>query len=99
MAPFGAEALLADGQALEAETSGRKEYLARIAADCPSGTTWSAISDMSVARAIEDAAKDLGAGAVVGHPRTRGSSSRAGQCHRRSIAWRRSPVLVFRPQH
>lgn len=101
MAPFGAEALLADGQAIEAETSGRKEYLARIAADCPSGTTWSAISDMSVARAIEDAVKDLQAGAVSMATHGRGGFKRLvlGSVTDEVLRSAEVPVLVFRPQH
>ncbi len=100
MAPFGAEALLADGQALEAEASGREDYLSRVAADCPAGTTWSAVSDMSVARAIEDTSRDLQASAVSMATHGRGGLKRLvlGSVTDEVLRGTEVPVLVYRPQ-
>lgn len=98
MAPFGAEALLADSEALEAETSGREDYLSRVAADCPAGTTWSAVHDMSVARAVEDAARDQRAGAIAMATHGRGGFKRLvlGSVTDEVLRATTIPTLVYR---
>jgi nucleotide-binding universal stress UspA family protein len=100
MAPFGAEALLADSEALDAETSGREDYLARVATECPAGTTWSAVHDMSVARAVEDAAGDHTAGAIAMATHGRGGFKRLvlGSVTDEVLRGTKVPVLVYRKQ-
>ena len=100
MAPFGAEALLADNEALKAETWGREEYLAKVAAQCPPGTTWAALNDMSVARAVEDAARDLDAGAIAMATHGRGGFKRLllGSVTDEVLRSTPIPTLVYRQQ-
>ncbi|BAH39801.1 MAG TPA: universal stress protein [Gemmatimonas aurantiaca] len=100
MAPFGAEALLADHDALDAEASGREDYLERVASECPAGTTWSAVHDMSVARAVQDAAGDQGAGAIAMATHGRGGFKRLvlGSVTDEVLRGAKVPVLVYRKQ-
>lgn len=98
MAPFGVEALLADTQALEAEGAAREEYLGRIASQCVPDTTWSAVSDMSVAHAIHDAAAVQGAGAIAMATHGRGGFKRMvlGSVTDEVLRGSAIPVLVYR---
>ncbi len=100
MAPFGAEALLADSHALEAEVAGRETYLARIAAGYPSGTTWSVITDMSVARGLQDAAGDMKASAIAIATHGRGGLKRLvlGSVTDELLRNADIPILVYRPR-
>lgn len=100
MAPFGVEALLADTQVLEAEEAAREEYLERTASGCPTGTTWSAVTDMSVAHAIHDAAASMHAGAIAMATHGRGGFKRLvlGSVTDEVLRGSTVPVLVYR-QH
>jgi len=99
MAPFGTEALLADDSALTAEEHVREEYLQRIAERCPAGTTVRAITDMSVARGILEAAEDRHCGAVAMATHGRGGFKRwvLGSVADEVIRHANGPVLVYRP--
>jgi len=99
MAPFGAEALLADDSAMALEESGRTEYLSRMASECPPGTTVHAVSDMSVSRAIIDEATRTTAGALAIATHGRGGLKRMvlGSVADEVIRHTHTPVLVYRP--
>jgi nucleotide-binding universal stress UspA family protein len=99
MAPFGTEALLADDSALVAEEHVREDYLHRIAEQCPPGTTVRAITDMSVARGILDAAAEGTCGAIAMATHGRGGLKRLvlGSVADEVIKHAETPVLVFRP--
>jgi nucleotide-binding universal stress UspA family protein len=99
MAPFGAEALLADDSALVAEESGREEYLARMAATCPAGTQTVALTDMSVARALLDVASSPVVGAIAMATHGRGGFKRfmLGSVTDEVIRHAHVPMLVYRP--
>ena len=99
MAPFGAEALLADDSALRAEEQGRATYLSRIVATCPTGSTIEAVTDMSVARAILEASKKTGVGAVAMATHGRGGFKRLvlGSVADEVIRHAAVPLLVYRP--
>ena len=99
MAPFGAEALLADDSALELEEAGRRAYLGRIAAQCPTGTTVHAVTDMSISRAIIEEATRTSAGALAIATHGRGGFKRLvlGSVADEVIRHTHSPVLVYRP--
>lgn len=100
MAPFGAEALLADYEALDAEASGREDYLARVATQCPTGTTWSAVHDMSVAHAVQDAVGDQSACviAMATHGRSGFKRLVLGSVTDEVLRGAKVPVLVYRQQ-
>lgn len=99
MAPFGTEALLADDSALSAEEHVREDYLHRVAEQCPPGTTVRAITDMSVARGILDAAAAGPCGAIAMATHGRGGLKRfvLGSVADEVIKHADTPVLVFRP--
>lgn len=99
MAPFGAEALLADDSAMALEESGRSEYLSRMARECPPGTTVHAVTDMSVSRAIIDEAARTAAGALAIATHGRGGLKRLvlGSVADEVIRHTHTPVLVYRP--
>jgi nucleotide-binding universal stress UspA family protein len=99
MAPFGAEALLADDSAMALEEAGYREYLSRIASACPPGTTVHAVSDMSVSRAIVDEATRVSAGALAMATHGRGGLKRMvlGSVADEVIRHSHTPVLVYRP--
>jgi len=99
MAPFGAEALLADDSAMALEEAGQREYLTRIASACPPGTTVHAVSDMSVSRAIVDEATRVSAGALAMATHGRGGLKRMvlGSVADEVIRHSHTPVLVYRP--
>lgn len=100
MAPFGAEALLADSTAMQAEHETREAYLSEVAARCPEGTTWSAVSDMSVAQGLLAAARAMGASAMAVATHGRGGFKRLvlGSVTDELLRNSEVPVLVFRPQ-
>jgi nucleotide-binding universal stress UspA family protein len=99
MAPFGAEALLADDSALAHEEADRLGYLERLSRSCPRGTTVHTVTDMSVSRAITDEAARLGAGALAMATHGRGGFKRLmlGSVADDVIRHSDLPVLVFRP--
>jgi len=99
MAPFGVEALLGDDSALELEEAGRREYLVRIAALCPAGTTVHTVTDMSVTRAIVEEATRLSAGALALATHGRGGLKRMmlGSVADEVLRHAHSPMLVYRP--
>jgi nucleotide-binding universal stress UspA family protein len=99
MAPFGAEALLADDSALRAEEAGRNEYLARIAATLPAGTEHVCVTDMSVARALVELAETRQVGAIALATHGRGGFKRfmLGSVTDEVIRHATTPVLVYRP--
>ncbi len=99
MAPFGAEVLLMDDSAIALEETGRREYLTRMAAQCPVGTTVHAVTDMSVARAIIDEATRTSAGALAIATHGRGGLKRMvlGSVADEVIRHTHTPVLVYRP--
>ena len=99
MAPFGAESLLADDSAMELEAAGRRDYLARIAAQCPAGTTIHSVTDMSVSRAILDEAIRTSAGALAIATHGRGGLKRMvlGSVADEVVRDTDTPVLVYRP--
>lgn len=99
MAPFGAEALLVDDSAIALEEAGRREYLTRIASDCPLGTVVHAVTDMSVSRAIIDEATRTSAGALAMATHGRGGLKRMmlGSVADEVIRHTHTPVLVYRP--
>ena len=98
MAPFGAEALLADDSAMALEETGRHAYLARMASECPPGTTIHAVTDMSVSRAIIDEATRTSAGALAMATHGRGGLKRMvlGSVADEVIRHTHTPVLVYR---
>lgn len=99
MAPFGAEALLVDEGAIALEEAGRREYLTRLAADCPAGTAVHAVTDMSVSRAIIDEATRTSAGALAMATHGRGGLKRMvlGSVADEVMRHTHTPVLVYRP--
>lgn len=99
MAPFGTEALLADDNALEAEEHGREDYLKRVAATCPPGTTYEAKTDMSVTRALLDSAEHHPVGAIAMATHGRGGFKRfmLGSVVDEVIRHAHVPLLVYRP--
>lgn len=99
MAPFGTEALLADDSALQAEEHVREEYLQRVAATCPAGTTFHAITDMSVPRGILDCADSDAVGAIAMATHGRGGFKRfvLGSVADEVIRHAHVPMLVYRP--
>ncbi|MBL0938271.1 MAG: universal stress protein [Gemmatimonadaceae bacterium] len=99
MAPFGAEALLADDTALAAEEEGRAGYLERLAATLPPGTQVETVTDMSVARALVELASKRGAGAIALATHGRGGFKRfmLGSVTDEVIRHATTPVLVYRP--
>lgn len=100
MAPFGAEALLADSTAMQAEHETRETYLSEVAARCPEGTTWSAVSDMSVAQGLLAAARSMGASGMAVATHGRGGFKRLvlGSVTDELLRNSEMPVLVYRPQ-
>ncbi|WP_309669352.1 universal stress protein [Gemmatimonas sp.] len=99
MAPFGAETLLADDSAIALEEAGRRDYLTRMAANCPLGTEVHAVTDMSVSRAIIDEATRTSAGALAMATHGRGGLKRMmlGSVADEVIRHTHAPVLVYRP--
>jgi nucleotide-binding universal stress UspA family protein len=100
MAPFATEALLADDSALSAEEHVREDYLHRMAGQhAPAGTTVRAITDMSVARGILDAAEQDRCGAIAIATHGRGGFKRLvlGSVANEVIRSAHTPVLVYRP--
>lgn len=99
MAPFGAEALLADDSALRAEEAGRDDYLSRMAGTLPSGTEHICVTDMSVARALVElaATRQLGAIALATHGRGGFKRFMLGSVTDEVIRHATMPVLVYRP--
>lgn len=99
MAPFGAEALLADDGAIELEAAGRSEYLTRMAAQCPPGTVVHTVTDMSVSRAIVEEATRTSAGALAVATHGRGGLKRLvlGSVADEVIRHTHTPILVYRP--
>lgn len=99
MAPFGAEALLADTGALEAQEEGREGYLRRIAATLPAGTTANAVTDMAVGRALNEEAARLNAGAIALSTHGRGGIKRFlfGSVADELLRHATVPLLVYRP--
>lgn len=100
MAPFGAEALLADPSVLEAEEEGMTRYLRQTAASCPAGTAVHAVTDMAVARAIIDEAGRQRAGALAMATHGRGGLKRLvlGSVADAVLTHATFPMLVYRPQ-
>lgn len=98
MAPFGAEALLADPSVLEAEEQGLAQYLQRMARSCPAGTTVHAVTDMAVARAIIDEAGRQHAGALAIATHGRGGLKRLvlGSVADEVLTHATYPMLVYR---
>ncbi|AMW05682.1 universal stress protein [Gemmatimonas phototrophica] len=99
MAPFGTEALLADDSALVAEEHLREEYLQRMAATCPPGTTVHAITDMSVSRGLLDATDQKPCAAIAMATHGRGGFKRfmLGSVADEVIRHAHVPLLVYRP--
>jgi nucleotide-binding universal stress UspA family protein len=99
MAPFGAEALLADPSVLDAEEEGLAGYLRRMAAQCPAGTTVHAVTDMAVAQAIIDQAAQLQAGALAMATHGRSGLKRLvlGSVADEVLTHAALPMLVMRP--
>lgn len=99
LAPFGTEALLADPEALEAESRAREAYLHRIAATCPAGTTVRTVTDMSAAQGILEAATDTPCGAIALATHGRSGVKRfvLGSVADEVIRHAHVPVLVVRP--
>jgi nucleotide-binding universal stress UspA family protein len=99
MAPFGAEALLADPSLLEAEEEGLGGYLRRVATHCPAGTTVHAVTDMAVARAIIDEAarQQAGALAIATHGRSGLKRLVLGSVADEVLTHATLPMLVVRP--
>ena len=99
MAPFGAEALLADDSAMALEETARRAYLTRIASQCPPGTTVHTVTDMSVSRAIVDEVTRTSAGALAMATHGRGGLKRMvlGSVADEVIRQTHTPVLVYRP--
>jgi nucleotide-binding universal stress UspA family protein len=98
MAPFGAEALLADPSVLEAEEGAMAQYLQRMASHCPAGTTVHAVTDMAVARAIIDEATRQRAGALAIATHGRGGLKRLvlGSVADEVLTHATFPMLVYR---
>ena len=98
-APFGAEMLLADPAMLELEEHDRTEYLQRMAAACPPGTTTHCVLDMAAGRAILEEAEKLHAGAIAMATHGRGGVARLvlGSVTDEIIRHASLPVLVYRP--
>jgi nucleotide-binding universal stress UspA family protein len=99
MAPFGAETLLIDDTSLSAELTGRRDYLARTAATCPEGTTFAAVEDMSVSRALLEEGARVNAGAIAVATHGRGGFSRfvLGSTTDELVRHSHLPVLAYRP--
>lgn len=99
LAPFGTEAMLADPEALEAENEVRDDYLHRILATCPADTTVRAVTDMSAAQGILDAATATSCGAIALATHGRSGFKRfiLGSVTDEVIRHAHVPVLVVRP--
>jgi nucleotide-binding universal stress UspA family protein len=101
MAPFGAEALLADEGALELDAQEAAEYLDRVVHrfDLPPNTTRTVSSDMSAARAIIDAVARTNPStvALATHGRTGLSRFMLGSVADKLVRALDRPLLVWRP--
>jgi nucleotide-binding universal stress UspA family protein len=99
MAPFGVDTLLVDETALHADMGGRREYLARLAAVAPAGTTYTALEDMSVASALvaESTRRNAGAVAIATHGRGGFARFVLGSTTDELIRHPHVPVLTYRP--
>jgi len=99
MAPFATEALLADPAVIEEEERSRLEYLTRMAATCPAGTTVHGVTDMAVGRAILELAATDGVGAIALATHGRSGISRLvlGSVADEVIRHSTLPTLVYRP--
>lgn len=100
MAPFGTEALLADPSVLDQEEHDRLEYLTRLTANCPPGSTVRSVTDMAVARAILDeaSADDIGAIALATHGRGGLARLVLGSVADEVIRHSTRPTLIYRPE-
>jgi nucleotide-binding universal stress UspA family protein len=101
MAPFGAEALLADDGALEAETEEAAEYLERLTHRFELATsTRQVVSDMSAARAIIDevARQAPSVVAIATHGRSGLSRLLIGSVADKLLRALDRPLLVYRPR-
>jgi nucleotide-binding universal stress UspA family protein len=100
MAPFGTEALLADPRVLDQEEHDRLDYLTRLTANCPPGSTVRSVTDMAVSRAILDEAATEGAGAIALATHGRGGLARLvlGSVADEVIRHSDLPTLVYRPE-
>jgi nucleotide-binding universal stress UspA family protein len=99
MAPFGAETLMVDEPSLHAEIDGRRDYLSRRAAEAPAGTTFAALEDMSVTRALLSEAERLHAGAIAiaTHGRSGFARFMLGSTTDELMRHAHVPVLAYRP--
>jgi nucleotide-binding universal stress UspA family protein len=97
LAPFGAEALLADDSFAHDEEAARADYLQRVAGSCPPGTTVGAVTDMSVGRALLDLAASAGAIAMATHGRGGIKRLVLGSVADEVVRHTHIPVLVYRP--
>lgn len=99
MAPFATESLLADPSVLEQEEKDRADYVEQIAKQCPPGTRAECVSDMSVGRALLDAAtrSDVGAIAIATHGRSGLARMMLGSVADELIRNCDLPTLVYRP--
>lgn len=97
MAPFGMESLLADTAMLGQEEQLRSDYLTRIAAGCPAGTTVQCVTDMSTARSVLNAASTAGAVAMATHARSGLARLVLGSVTDEVIRHAPVPTLVYRP--
>jgi nucleotide-binding universal stress UspA family protein len=99
MAPFGTEALLSDPRDLTAQEEGRQNYLERVAAGCPPGTTTRAITDMAVGNAIIEAARaeHVGAIALATHGRSGIMRFVLGSVADEVLRGAEAPILVYKP--
>ncbi len=100
MAPFGTEALLADPTVLDQEEHDRLDYLTRLTANCPPGSTARSVTDMAVARAVLDEASTQGIGAIALATHGRGGLARLVLASVADEVIRHSalPTLVYRPE-
>ncbi len=100
MTPFATEALLADPYIVEQEERERVEYLNRLLAHAPAGTTAHEVVDLSVGRAILEEATRCGAGAIALATHGRGGLSRwmLGSTADEVIRHSALPILVYRPE-
>jgi nucleotide-binding universal stress UspA family protein len=96
MAPFGMESLLADTAMLGQEEQLRSDYLTRIAAHCPAGTTVQCVTDMSPARTVLNATAHAGAVAMATHGRSGLKRLVLGSVTDEVIRHSTVPTLVYR---
>jgi nucleotide-binding universal stress UspA family protein len=99
MAPFGAEAILADDSEVAAQERDTKAWLAHLAADLPEGTTTRVVTEMTAPSAILQYAQESHPGVVAMATHGRSGIVRLvlGSVAERVLKEAPAPLFLYRP--